>query len=268
MLTYKLGWAEVLTQCREPPELRKSDTSLKPHFTYPRLKKTPSSPLARSRRQQEEKRTHNPLASQQTDPRNHPSALWPRLPVHPELKGPKKPTAEPTSTPLHAPSSTRPTPMFATTTLHSSEGRRSLHCFITSCHPHLLLPDRDIYSPNSSPQHLPASTMQPAVAAKKEKSPPTSLVLASMAPSPLLQHHRPAPTRSLAQPARSVAGYYSSSTLAPAYYLDTRTAYVTAKSHAIEMTLAPKREVRRGARTGSTALCHCCYYYYYRRPVL
>lgn len=90
----------------------------KPHYASSRLRNiTPPRPamsFARSE-SQTERGNVNPPSSQQTDsPENHRRAPRPRpattiLPAFPEKKGPKKPTAEPTSTPLHAPSSIRPT---------------------------------------------------------------------------------------------------------------------------------------------------------------
>jgi hypothetical protein len=108
------------------------------------------------------------------------------LPAFPEKKGPKKPTAEPTGTPLHAPSSIRPTLMPAAIALRGSKEDRHVHQY------HLLaLPTHSLHHVYCYFTHLLVHPNTPSCSRVAAKSPPTALVLASMAPSPLLQHHRP-----------------------------------------------------------------------------
>jgi hypothetical protein len=146
-------------------------------------------------------------------PRNRSRAPRPRGPGIPDRKkGPKKPTAEPTSMPLGAASPNRPTLIFAAIALHGSDKTPShpstLHNLPSPLTRYTSLPST--YSPgsymygtySSMSQHSPPQAASSRVAAAAEapaKSPPTSLVPASMAPSPLLEHHRLG-THSLVQP--------------------------------------------------------------------
>jgi hypothetical protein len=102
----------------------------RPHCACSRLRKRPFSHRARpfdrsfgvaGRKRQRRLTTH----SQQTEsPEKHRRAPRPRHPAIPEEKGPKKPSADPTCTPLHAPSSVRRTLMLAVIAMYSHSSLR------------------------------------------------------------------------------------------------------------------------------------------------
>jgi hypothetical protein len=118
--------------------------------------------------------------------------------------------------PLSAPSPIRPTLMFAAIALHGSVKTPLLSSMLhgPSLTPHSLatLPPTNLIPTCThvlvDPNICRRKAASSRVSAEPE-SPPTSLVLASMAPSPLLEHHRSG-THSLAQPTHARALHYSS----------------------------------------------------------